>query len=90
MQVASVRVGSSNQNELLEYIQSLGSDAELLTANASQDVLDAMTSFIDRCMGEVLLMEEGAPDWSWHSGLLPLCAVGHAGSDMVLLLCRFK
>lgn len=51
VQVASVRVGSSNQNELLEYIQSLGGDADLLTTNASQDVLDAMTSFIDRCMG---------------------------------------
>ena len=52
-----MRVGSSNQNELLEYIQSLGADADLLTANASQDVLDAMTSFIDRCMGEPRLMQ---------------------------------
>lgn len=53
-QVASVRVGSSNQNELLEYVQSLGADAELLTKNASHDVLDAMTAFIDRCMGAAI------------------------------------
>ena len=59
LQVASVRVGPSNQNELLEYIQSLGSDAELLTAHASQDVLDAMTAFVDRCMGKSGCTEGG-------------------------------
>ena len=52
LQVASVQQGSFNQNEVLEYIQSLGPDAELLTANASQDVLDAMTCFVERCTGE--------------------------------------
>lgn len=52
LQMASVRLGTFNQNELLEYIQSLGPDAELLTANASRDVLDAMTSFVERCTGE--------------------------------------
>jgi hypothetical protein len=50
-EMASVRLGTFNQNELLEYIQSLGPDAELLTANASRDVLDAMTSFVERCTG---------------------------------------
>lgn len=43
---------SANNNELLDYIQSLGKDAELLTNSASQEVLDSMTAFIDRCMGE--------------------------------------
>lgn len=52
LQMASVRLGTFNQNELLEYIQSLGPDAELLTANASRDVLDAMTCFVERCTGE--------------------------------------
>ncbi len=42
---------SANNNELLDYIQSLGKDADLLTNNASQEVLDSMTAFIDRCMG---------------------------------------
>jgi hypothetical protein len=76
-QVASVRLtGSSpNNNELLDYIQSLGKDSELLTANASQEVLDSMTAFIDRCMGSNQLsdlqaiteynVQELAPQLMW-------------------------
>lgn len=79
LQMASVRLGTFNQNELLEYIQSLGPDAELLTANASRDVLDAMTSFVERCTGEqscdrrsllkfgLLLLLPGVSAFSCHS-----------------------